>query len=93
MVEGRLEDYEVDPATFQAGVVAAMERIIEANPGRTVAVVCHGGVINAYIGHVLGIDRLLWFEPGYTSVSRVHAARTGERSLATLNEQAHLRDA
>ena len=92
MVEGRLDDYTVDPATFQAGVVAAVERIIETNPGRVVAVVCHGGVINAYIGHVLGISRILWFLPGYTSISRVIAARTGERSVATLNEGGHLRD-
>jgi probable phosphoglycerate mutase len=91
MVEGRLEDYEVDPATFQAGVVGAMERVVAANPGKVVAVVCHGGVINAYLAHVLGIEKLLFFEPGYTSVSRVVAARTGERSVASLNELAHLR--
>ena len=43
-----------------------------------------------YLAHVLGIDQLLWFHPEYTSVSRVHAARTGPRSVATLNETAHL---
>ena len=91
MVEGRLEDYDVDPATFQAGVVAAIERVIEANPGCTVGVVCHGGVINAYLAHVLGIDRLLFFEPGYTSISRVAASRGGHRSVVSLNELAHLR--
>jgi 2,3-bisphosphoglycerate-dependent phosphoglycerate mutase len=91
MVEGRLEDYDVDPATFQAGVVAAIERVIEANPGSTVGVVCHGGVINAYLAHLLGIDRLLFFEPGYTSISRVAASRNGARSLVSLNELAHLR--
>jgi probable phosphoglycerate mutase len=92
MVEGRLENYDIDPATFQAGVVAAIERVIAANPGKVVAVVCHGGVINAYLAHVLGIDKLLFFEPAYTSISRVVAARTGERSVASLNERAHLRD-
>jgi probable phosphoglycerate mutase len=91
MVEGRLEDYDVDPADFQAGVVRAIERVIDANPGGTVGVVCHGGVINAYLAHVLGIDRLLFFEPVYTSISRVAAARTGQRSLVSLNETAHLR--
>jgi probable phosphoglycerate mutase len=92
MVEGRLENYDIDPATFQADVVAAIERVIAANPGKVVAVVCHGGVINAYLAHVLGIDKLLFFEPAYTSISRVVAARTGERSVASLNERAHLRD-
>ena len=91
MVEGRFDDYSVDPVEFRAGVVAAIERVIEANPGRTVAVVCHGGVINAYVGHVLGIERPLWFEPLYTGISRLAASRTGARSLVTLNEAAHLR--
>jgi probable phosphoglycerate mutase len=91
MAEGRLEDYDIDPAVFQAGVVAAIDRVIHANPGRTVGVVCHGGVINAYLAHVLGIDKLLFFEPGYTSISRVAAARSGERSVVSLNELAHLR--
>ena len=58
--------------------------------GQRVVVVTHGGVINVFLAHVLGIDQLLWFHPEYTSVSRVHAARTGERSVATVNETAHL---
>ncbi|MDQ1373721.1 MAG: 2,3-bisphosphoglycerate-dependent phosphoglycerate mutase [Actinomycetota bacterium] len=91
MTEGRLEDFDIDPKVFQDGVVAAIERVIEANPGRTVGVVCHGGVINAYLAAVLGIDRLLFFEPGYTSISRVAASRAGARSVVSLNELAHLR--
>jgi probable phosphoglycerate mutase len=93
MTEGRLEDYDIDPKVFQAGVVAAIDRVIAANPGATVGVVCHGGVINAYLAHVLGIDRLLFFEPGYTSISRVAASRRGDRSVVSLNELAHLRHA
>ena len=91
MVEGSFEESGVDPAAFRAGVVTAIEHIITGNPGGSVAVVCHGGVINAYLAHVLGIDRALWFEPKYTSVHRVLASRRGDRSLETLNEVAHLR--
>ena len=61
-------DGEVDPATFQAVVVEAVERVIAANPGRTVAIVCHGGVINAYLAHILGVDGPagpMFFEPAY----------------------------
>jgi hypothetical protein len=32
----------------------------------------------------------LWFDPGYTSLSRVAASRAGVRSVVTLNETAHL---
>ena len=67
-----------------------VDEIAAAHPGERVAVVCHGGVINVYLASVLGIDRLLWFDPVYTSVSRVLVSRDGIRSLVTLNETAHL---
>ncbi len=80
-----------EPEAFQARVVAAMERIVADNPGRRVAVSCHGGVIGAYLSHLLGIDRIFFFEAAYTSVSRVLAASSGERSVGSMNELAHLR--
>ena len=66
-------------------------RCIDTHPGEQVGVVCHGGVINVYVGLVLGIEKPLWFEPGYTSISRIAASRKGVRSVVTLNETAHLR--
>jgi 2,3-bisphosphoglycerate-dependent phosphoglycerate mutase len=80
------------PEHFAKVVVGAIERIVERHPGARVAVVCHGGVINAYAGHVLGVDAPLFFLPTYTSISRVFAASTGQRSIHTLNESAHLRN-
>ena len=92
MVEGSFDaDIPIDPREFQAGVVQAIDHIVNGNPGGRVAVVCHGGVINAYIGHLLGVDRVLWFEPRYTSISRVMASRRGDRTVVSLNETAHLR--
>lgn len=85
MVEGAYRE-GVDPEVFARGVVGAVERVIEAHPGGRVLVVCHGGVINTYIGHILGIDRALWFEPRYASVHRVAASRSGVRSIVTINE-------
>ena len=82
---------EGDAATFRATVVAALEGVIAANAGARVAVVCHGGVLNAWVSHLLGSERLFLFEPVYTSVSRFLAATSGERSLVSLNESAHLR--
>jgi hypothetical protein len=40
---------------------------------------------------LLGLERIFLFEPVYTSVSRYLAASSGERSLLSLNETAHLR--
>jgi probable phosphoglycerate mutase len=90
-VEGRWADVGgVDPVAFQRQVVPAFDDVIARFPGQRVVVVTHGGVINVFLAHVLGIEQLLWFHPEYTSVSRVHAARTGQRSVATVNETAHL---
>jgi probable phosphoglycerate mutase len=93
LAEGRWQEvFGTDPESFRARIVSAVEAIVADNPGRRVAVVCHGGVINAYAGHVLGIDRPLWFDPGYASITRVFAQRDGVRSVHTLNEHPHLRD-
>jgi probable phosphoglycerate mutase len=80
------------PEHFVATVVEAVERVVEAHPRQRVAVVCHGGVVNAYAGHVLGIDDPLFFLPAYTSISRILAAGSGPRSIKSLNETAHVRD-
>lgn len=79
-----------DPEAFRRRAVDAIEAVVGLHAGGRVAAVCHGGVINAYLGHVLGIGRLLWFNPDNTSVSRVAAARTGQRTLLSLNETGHL---
>lgn len=92
MIAGDLAGFGAgDPDEFRDRVVGAVERIVGTSPGAKVAVVCHGGVINAYVGHILELPRLMWFEPAYTCINRVAASRSGVRSLLSLNEVAHLR--
>lgn len=93
MAEGRWEELGsmVEPESFRDGAVATVDGIAAAHPGKRVAVVCHGAVINVYLGDVIGTPRLLWFEPHYTSVSRVIVSRTGIRTVRSVNEAAHLR--
>jgi probable phosphoglycerate mutase len=83
----------VDMAEFQKRVVQGMEDIIAAHPGENVAVFCHGGVINVWAAHVLGMAPRVFFEAGYTSINRFICSRSGHRSVVSLNERAHLRDA
>jgi len=82
----------IDVEGFQRTVVESIERIVAAHPGGRVAVVCHGGVINSWVGHILGIEDPLFFDPTYTSINRCLAARTGERMVVSLNEAAHVRE-
>ncbi len=86
------EGYEgINLPAFRARVVEGLESIIQAHAGQRVAVACHGGVVNAWASHILGLPDPLFFEPAYTSVSRFLAASSGERGLHSLNETAHLR--
>jgi probable phosphoglycerate mutase len=91
MIDDDYSLYGVDMVQFRREVVEQVERIIADHPGGRVAIVCHGGVINAYFGHILGISRNSLFTPDYTSVSRLAASRSGVRSVLRLNEVAHLR--
>lgn len=82
---------DVDMPAFRRRVVAAFADLAAANPGRRrVLVTTHAGVINAYLGDVLGIDRPLWFAPDYTSISRVLVSRDGRRGVRSVNETPHL---
>jgi probable phosphoglycerate mutase len=82
-----------DPAAFTSRVIAAIEQIIGRHRGENVAVVCHGGVINTYVAHVLGLptEPPGFFYPNYTSIHRIAASSSGVRSLVTLNETSFLR--
>ncbi len=84
--------YEAAPnfAEFQREAIAALGEIAARHAGDRVLVVCHGGVINVWAGAVIGIGPRLFFEPGYTSINRFRVARSGERSVTSLNELGHL---
>lgn len=77
---------------FRTRVVRDFEQVVAAHAGQRVAITCHGGVINAYLFHILGLSKGHgFFFPNYTSINRVAAASSGQRSIVTLNETSHLR--
>jgi broad specificity phosphatase PhoE len=90
LISGDLAIYGMDVATFRATVVEAIDGLVDRHPGETVAIVSHAGVINAYLGVHLGIEkRLIWSALGYASVTRVKANREGARTISALNERPH----
>ena len=92
LLRGEWDGVDEDPSLFKARVVATVEDMIARHPGGRVVVVCHGGVINQYLAHVLGIETHIgFFYPKYTSIHRVMAARSGQRSIVSINEASHLR--
>ena len=77
---------------FRHRVVSSLEQLISQHASQRIVVTCHGGVINQYLAHILGIaTERGFFYPQYTSIHRVVAAQNGLRSIASLNEIAHLR--
>ena len=93
LIDGVWDSTDETQEQFKDRVVGAFEKIIEQNSSTSVAVVCHGGVINLFLAHILGVQTQRgFFYPNYTSIHRVSASRSGVRSLMTLNETAHLRD-
>lgn len=71
-------------------MVGAVRRLASAHPGHRIALVSHGGAINAYLAAVLGIQRDYFFPAANASISslRVRAERA---MLLSLNDIAHLR--
>ncbi|WLP92886.1 histidine phosphatase family protein [Gordonia sp. NB41Y] len=95
---GRLRDNSFDPEAFRRRVVAGVEEVISArrdagdgHDEATVAIVCHGGVINAYLTHILGLPQAFFTDPFYTSVTRVLARPGDHREILSVNEVDHLR--
>ncbi len=82
----------VDLADFRNTVVKGLEQVVEENPGRRAVVFCHGGVINVWSTHCLGLDPRLFVDVRYGSISRFLCASSGERNVHSLNETQHLDD-
>ena len=92
MLDGTWDSDESEEA-FRDRTLAAIETIIADHGGQRVAIVCHGGVINGYLSEILGLTEFArgFFYPNYTSIHRIAAASSGERSIVTINETSHLR--
>jgi broad specificity phosphatase PhoE len=81
--------YSESSHEFRRRTINAVEGIIAANEGHRVVIACHGGVINAYLGHIVGSPYDMFFRPAHASISVV-AAGEGLRALHSLNDVHHL---
>ena len=77
--------------TFRDEAVGAIEEIISNHKGEKVALVCHGGIINIWAAHVLGLGAQMFFAPDYTSINRFMASSNGAKSVVSLNDVGHFR--
>lgn len=82
-----------DRGDWIENVTSSIEELVARHRGQRIAVICHGGVINAWASSTLKLGPQMFFNPDYTSINRFAAASSGERSVISLNETAHLRGA
>ncbi len=87
-------NWDVYPASersydFKKRTINAVETVIARKAGSRVAIVCHGGVINSYIGHIIGTQYDMFFRPAHTSLNIVVVGGP-RRVLRLLNDVHHL---
>ncbi len=74
---------------FRKRIVRAFDQVIEECPGQKVAVACHGGVIQAYVAHVLGVRTDFPIYTFNASITSIRAAGD-RRAIWRVNDLAHL---
>ncbi len=82
---------ESDDALRQRFAVV-VESLAGRHRGERIAVVAHGGAIAAYVSHLLGVHRTMWFPVENTSVTLVRLDATGRPTVVTVNDCHHLYD-
>jgi probable phosphoglycerate mutase len=81
--------YSESSFEFRKRTVNAIESILAAHEGKRILIACHGGVINSYTAHVIGLQADMFFRPAHTAVNVVYSGH-GVRALQSLNDVSHL---
>jgi broad specificity phosphatase PhoE len=76
---------------LRSRVVPAVEAALSGIEDGTVLIFTHGGVINAYLGHVMAIPHDMFFLPDNASINTV-LAEGDRREVRFLNDVRHLTD-
>ncbi len=76
---------------FRIRVHDVVEGLLQEHPDENLLLFAHGGVINAYVGEILGLGQEMFFLPENTSLNSVDI--DGDiRSVRFLNDVLHLTD-
>ncbi len=75
---------------FRKRVVTALDEIASNHIGQRVIAFAHGGVVNAYVAEVLGLEKDFFFPAANTSITVVRVSGK-HRVLFVLNDLAHIK--
>jgi 2,3-bisphosphoglycerate-dependent phosphoglycerate mutase len=94
LARGETYDRSYDFEAFRALVVNAIEQLAARSANGTLVMFTHGGVVNAYVGQILGQRRPFWlplpYSPYYGSITRVDLSRPADPRVISINETSHL---
>jgi probable phosphoglycerate mutase len=76
---------------FRIRVREAVEGHLSRHPSENLLLFAHGGVINAFVGDVLGLGQEMFFLPENTSLNTIDV-EADTRSVRFLNDVLHLTD-
>lgn len=76
---------------FRIRVREAVEAHLSRHPSENLLLFAHGGVINAFVGDVLGLGQEMFFLPENTSLNTIDV-EADTRSVRFLNDVLHLTD-
>lgn len=75
---------------FKQRVVNTIKKIVRINPGKTIAAVCHGGVIGVFLSDIAGKDKNFWsYVPSSASMTIVEY-KNNKFKLNKFNDKKHL---
>jgi 2,3-bisphosphoglycerate-dependent phosphoglycerate mutase len=74
---------------FRQRVVESLDEIVSKHIGQRILAFAHGGVINAYVAEVLGLQKDFFFPAANTSITIVRASEQ-HRVLYVLNDIGHI---
>ena len=77
-------------SVFKKRIESAMNKIVRSNPGKNVAVVCHGGVIGAFVSGILKSRNFWRHVPSAASMTVVEYKKR-QPKIKKFNDIAHLR--
>jgi probable phosphoglycerate mutase len=76
---------------FRNRIIGRVDTLAKHHIGQTIAIVAHGGVINAYLAASLNTHRSLWMKVENTSITTINV-NGSSKSVIALNDSHHLYD-
>jgi 2,3-bisphosphoglycerate-dependent phosphoglycerate mutase len=74
---------------FRTRALGAVDQLVSDFEGQHIVLVSHGGVINAVVGAILGIEEDMFFLPNHCSITSVWI-KGDVRRVHSINERQHL---